>query len=82
MCRTIDMSNASGFFSSASATSMNAIANTLERMFATAALTMPSCGSPTQPRISAGVNTTFSAVLTSSARNGVRESPVPRTNVV
>jgi hypothetical protein len=82
MCRTIDMSSASGFFSSAKATSRNASASAFAMIPAIAALTIPSCGRPNQPRMSAGVRIMISTVLTISARNGVRVSPVPRTNVV
>jgi hypothetical protein len=51
-------------------------------MFDAAAATTPRRGRPSQPSISAGVTIRLTTVLTISATNGVRESPVPRTNVV
>ena len=43
-----------------------------------APLATPICGSPTQPRISAGVTNRLTAVEISSVRSGVVVSPTPR----
>ena len=60
----------------------NTIASTLPNSPATAALWMPICGKPAQPRISAGVSSKPTAVETISASNGDTVSLTPRSNWV
>jgi hypothetical protein len=60
----------------------NASAQRKEMIDAAAALVTPSCGSPHQPRMKAGVSTHDTEVDSTSAYSGVRVSPTPRINCV
>ena len=61
---------------------MNSSAATNEPIDAVAADVTPSCGSPPQPRMKAGVSTHETAVDSSSAYSGVTVSPTPRISCV
>jgi len=60
----------------------HAIAARLPASPANAALWIPSCGKPNQPRISAGVSANPTQVETISASNGDSVSLTPRSNCV
>ena len=54
----------------------------LDAAEAHAALATPSCGSPIQPRISAGVSASPMTVDNANASSGVTVSPTPRIKAV
>ncbi len=71
-------SKASACFCRSMWTCSHSNVTTPETVEATAALATPSIGSPSQPRISAGVTTRPVMVETVSATSGVTVSPTPR----